>query len=86
MLPGTGELYDFKQQGNKNKTSRQLNNRLSSSNNIIDLNILTPTSNNNTNIITVDCDRGVSESSILDIRTSSVAHSFSQKRRILHFR
>ena len=82
ILPGSGELYDFKQQGNNNKNSRQSNNRLSSSNDIIDLNILTPTSNNNTNIITVDCDSGVSEPSVLDVGISSVAHSSPKKQKV----
>ena len=86
ILPGSGELYDFKQQGNNNKTTRQSINRSSSSNDIIDLNILTPTSNNNTNIITVDCDSGVSEPSVLDVGISSVAHSSPKNRRFLHLR
>ena len=64
ILPRSGELYDVRQQRTNNKTHRQVHNRLSLTNNIIDLNLLTPTSNNNTNIVTVDCDSGVSEPSI----------------------
>ena len=71
-LPGTGEMHDFRQQSSNMKKHRASNNRLSSQKEIIDVNLLAPSSSN---VVNIDCDSEISDNSILEVENTSNLHS-----------
>ena len=85
-LPGTGEMHDFRQQGSNMKNHRASNNRLSSQKEIIDVNLLTPSSNRGSNVVNIDCDSGISDNSILEVETTSNLHSSPKLKRNIRTR
>ena len=80
-LPGTGEMHDFRQQGSNMKKHRSATNRLSSQNEIIDINLLSPTSNRCSNIVNIDSDSGISDNSILEVGNTKIIHSSPKMKR-----
>ena len=80
-LPGTGEIHDFRQQRSNMKKYRASNNRLSSKNKIIDVNLLTPSSNKFLSVVNIDCDSGISDNSILEVENISIDHSSPKMKR-----
>ena len=82
-LPGTGEMHDFRQQSSNMKKHRASNNRLSSQKEIIDVNLLAPSSSN---VVNIDCDSGISDNSILEVETSSNLHSSPKMKRNIRTR
>ena len=57
------------------KKYRVVNIRLSSQNEIIDFNLLTPSPNSSSNVVNINCDSGISNNSILKVRNTSIIHS-----------
>ena len=80
-LPGTGEMHDFHQQGSNMKKHRSATNRLSSQNEIIDINLLSPSSNRCSNIVNIDYDSGISDNSILEVGNTKIIHSSPKMKR-----
>ena len=80
-LPGTGEMHDFRQQGSNMKKHRSATNRLSSQNEIIDINLLSPSSNKCSNIVNIDSDSGISDNSILEVGNTKIIHSSPKMKR-----
>jgi len=85
-LPGTGEMHDFRQQSSNMKKHRASNNRLSSQKEIIDVNLLAPSSNRCSNVVNIDCDSGISDNSILEVETTSNLHSSPKMKRNIRTR
>ena len=74
-------MHDFRQQGSNMKKNRSATNRLSSQNEIIDINLLSPSSNRCSNIVNIDSDSGISDNSILEVGNTKIIHSSPKMKR-----